>query len=185
MSIVKLIEPGDAVSAADVSLNFSQFATDLSDVHSDKIEDNSIRTRHIATGQGTWKEITVYVNTDVTSVDEGDGLTVLVPQTASTETVTQTGQMVLVIARTQLQANGTIGTHDSNCTLRILVDMGSGLVDVRNVDIDVVSREKLEVSMLYAFEATADSHLIQFRVDGSGAYYTLTDYQLQIIAVRG
>ena len=177
MTIKSLIEPGDSLVASDVDATFKSFTTDLSGIYSSSIEDNSIRTRHIATDRGAWKEITRHKNTAVTTVTNPVSDTVLVPQTASTETITETGQMVLVIATLQFACSG----GDSDCQVVIKLD---GVVK-RTVNVDVATRSKHHISMVYAFQATANSHLIQLFAVGGGANYTLSGYELQVVAVRG
>jgi hypothetical protein len=177
VTIKSLIEPGDSLVASDVDATFKSFTTDLVGINSEKIEDNSIRTRHIATDRGAWKEITRHKNTaNPTQAADVSDVT-LVPQTASTETVTETGQMVLIIATFQFAA----GSGDTDCTVVIKLD---GVLK-RTVLVDVATKSKHHISVIYAFQASANSHLIQLIAKGGGANYTLSGYELQVVAVRG
>jgi hypothetical protein len=183
MSISRLIEPGDAVAASDVDLNFSSFSTDLADVTSDNIESSSIRTRHIAVTQGSWKEVTVHLNAASITQNASDALMVPLGTTA---TITKKGQMVLVIGTAQFESTATPGS--ATCTGEIQLKVGPAAgpaVLARTMKIRTVGPEKLQISTIYAFQATANKHLIELWFKGGGTTCTVHNPELQIIAVRG
>lgn len=183
MSISKLIEPGDAVVTTSVDGNFSSFATDLSSVTSANIEKNSIRTRHISTGRGEWKEITLHTNAGTTTNPVGD--TLVCPASASTYTVTKPGQMVLVIAVAQFASTAASGTGTCSADVRLSVGAPGAGADVRTMTIKALGPEKFQIGTCYAFEATLDLTEIQLTVKGGGTTFQVINPEIQVIAVRG
>lgn len=179
MSISTLIEPGDAVITSGVDGNFSSFATDLAAVTTANIEDSSIRTRHISTARGAWKEVTLHTNAGTTAAPGGD--TVVCPAPSSTITVTKTGQMVLVVAVAQFESTATAATGTCSADIRLSV----GGVDVRTMTIKILGPEKLQIGTSYAFVATSDQTQIQLTIKGGGATFNVVNPEIQVIAVRG
>jgi len=184
MSISRLIEPGDAVSTLGVEGNFKSFETDLADITTANIEDDSIRTRHIAVSQGAWKEITNHVSVATFTNPGGD--TLMVPP-ATTTTATRAGQMVLVVATAQFESTGTKGSTSCTGQITLRVRMGATgvAVAVRTMDIRTLSPGKLQISTVYAFEATRDDHLIELWFEGGGVSCKVHKPEVQVIAVRG
>jgi hypothetical protein len=178
MSISRLIEPGDAVATSDVDLNFSSFSTDLADVTSDNIESSSIRTRHIAVTQGSWKEVTVHTNAGPWTHSTG---TARICPSGATNTVTKTGQMVLVVATVQLHSTGSAGAATCSAEFQLKLDT----VTARTITVKTLASEKLQIATTYAFEATLDAHLIELYVITGGASFSASNAELQVIAVRG
>jgi hypothetical protein len=178
MSISKLIEPGDAVSASDVNQNFYSFSTDLADVVSGDIEDSSIRTRHIAVSQGAWKEVTVHTNAGPWTQAAG---TVRICPSGATDTVTRTGQMVLVVATVQLHSTGAAGAATCSAEFQLKLDG----VTRRTMTVKTLGSEKLQVATTFAFQATDDVHEIYLWVITGGASFSASNAELQVIAVRG
>ena len=178
MSISKLIEPGDEVSASDVYQNFDSFSTDLADVVSGDIQDNSIRTRHISVSQGAWKEVTVHTNAGPWTQASG---TVRICPPGATDTVTRAGQMVLVVATVQLQSTGAAGA--ATCTAEFQLKLDG--VTKRTMTVRTLAAGKLQVATTYAFEATLDAHEIYLWVITGGASFSASNAELQVIAVRG
>tara|TARA_R100000315_G_C5212866_1_gene126659 strand:- start:438 stop:977 length:540 start_codon:yes stop_codon:yes gene_type:complete len=179
MSLSKLIKPGDDVVTSHVDGNFTALANTVSAITTANIENSSIRTRHISTGRGEWKEVTLHTNAGTTTNPAGD--TDVCPSPASTKTTTKTGQMVLVVAIAQLESTATMGSATCSADVRLSVD-GS---DVRTMTVKTVGQEKLQIGTCYAFEATSNSTEIQLTVKGGGTTFKVIDPEIQVIAVRG
>lgn len=178
MTLAHKIEPGDPIDADIVELNFNSFAIPMITVSTNRVEDGSIDTRHISATAGAWKEVTKHTGTPVTSGSAIDLL--LSPPVASTDTVTHTGGMTIVIAKCGYRGTGS---GDTDCGLRIDLD-GSA---VRTATIELDDDEWFGFSTVYAFKATAETHVIEFCLvgAGSGTNFVIINPELHVYSVRG
>ena len=178
MSLSKLIEPGDAVVTTNVEANFNAIATTVAAIKTENIENNSIRTRHISTGRGEWKEITVHTNagpwTHAASTQQ-------ICPAGATDTSTKTGQMVLVVATVNVHSTGGTGTTTCSAEFQLKVDN----VVKRTMTVKDLGGEKLQAGTMFAFEATADKHEIDLFIIAGVATFSASNAELQVIAVRG